>query len=212
MLTTQIHISFIRHGLVHNPENIIYGRMPGYRLSIQGIEDARRAAEALKDVPLKAVYSSPLLRTRQTAKELLRHHPTLKLAISSLLTEVNTAFEGQPESHLKEVFGDVYAKAGKKHEQPHDILERSMKFIQKIRKTHAGGHVAAVTHGDVILFLQLWANGYKATAGNKLNLATITSLREYPATGSVTTLTYTSEKKEEIPLCSYRNTAHSVPS
>ena len=41
-MTNPTSISFVRHGHVHNPENIVYGRLPGFRLSDLG----RRGAQA----------------------------------------------------------------------------------------------------------------------------------------------------------------------
>ena len=40
---TVVHL--LRHGEVHNPEKILYGRLPGYRLSDLGRAMAERAAE-----------------------------------------------------------------------------------------------------------------------------------------------------------------------
>jgi probable phosphomutase (TIGR03848 family) len=43
------------------------GRIPGVHLNEHGQKQAQTLAEALKDVPLKAVYSSPLERALETA-------------------------------------------------------------------------------------------------------------------------------------------------
>jgi len=43
------------------------GRLPGVHLNEQGQKQAQALGEALKDVPLKAVYSSPLERAMETA-------------------------------------------------------------------------------------------------------------------------------------------------
>jgi probable phosphoglycerate mutase len=42
------------------------GRIPGVRLNEKGRKQAQALAEALKDVPLKAIYSSPLERAMET--------------------------------------------------------------------------------------------------------------------------------------------------
>ena len=39
MVATTIHL--MRHGEVHNPEGVLYGRLPGYRLSERGAAMAR---------------------------------------------------------------------------------------------------------------------------------------------------------------------------
>jgi len=43
------------------------GRLPGIHLNEKGQKQAQALADALKDVPLKAVYSSPLERAMETA-------------------------------------------------------------------------------------------------------------------------------------------------
>jgi len=43
------------------------GRLPGVHLNQRGQDQARALGEALKDVPLKAIYSSPLERALETA-------------------------------------------------------------------------------------------------------------------------------------------------
>ena len=72
-------VSFVRHGNVHNPKKILYGRLPRFRLSSRGEADAKKASNYLKNVSLDAVYASPLLRTKQTAQIILQNHPGLKI-------------------------------------------------------------------------------------------------------------------------------------
>ncbi len=205
MKTSPTTISFIRHGMVHNPLDIFYGRLPRFRLSKTGILDAQRAALAMKGTPLTAIYSSPLLRTRQTANSILEYHPTLRLHRSRLITEVKSPFEGRGQSSIDRVGGDVYAGGGNEHEQPENILQRSLKFLKRMRKIHKGEHIAATTHGDVVFFLQLWAKGCEVTAENKLRLIGTKTIPEYPTTGSITTLTYLTDGVDEVPACRYVN-------
>jgi probable phosphoglycerate mutase len=50
------------------------GRLPGVRLNEKGQKQAQALAEALHDVPLQAVYSSPLERAMETAKPIADSH------------------------------------------------------------------------------------------------------------------------------------------
>ncbi len=50
------------------------GRLPGVHLNEKGQKQAQALAEALKDVPLIAVYSSPLERAMETAKPIADVH------------------------------------------------------------------------------------------------------------------------------------------
>ena len=63
-------VHFVRHGLVHNPEGILYGRLPGFHLSAAGRAMAERVAEVLADQPIGVLFSSPLERARETAAPL----------------------------------------------------------------------------------------------------------------------------------------------
>ena len=50
---TQVHV--LRHGEVFNPEKILYGRLPGYKLSELGLKMADRAADFFKDKNISLV-------------------------------------------------------------------------------------------------------------------------------------------------------------
>ena len=89
---TVIHL--LRHGEVHNPEKILYGRLPGYLLSDLGHEMAERAAHVLAHRDIAAVISSPLERAQQTATPIAN---ALNLEIQSdpNLIEAENVFEGK---------------------------------------------------------------------------------------------------------------------
>jgi len=64
-------ILLIRHGENdYVKKHRLAGRLPGVHLNQKGQEQARLLAEKLADVPIKAVYSSPLERTIETATPL----------------------------------------------------------------------------------------------------------------------------------------------
>lgn len=64
----------IRHGEVENPDNVIYARLPGFHLSQKGSDAAGALAGRLADVPVAAVYASPLERAQETAIALAAPH------------------------------------------------------------------------------------------------------------------------------------------
>ena len=66
-----------RHGEVHNPGGLLYGRLPRMRLSPLGQRQAEALADFLAPRPLQAIYSSPMLRARKTAAVILTRHPEL---------------------------------------------------------------------------------------------------------------------------------------
>lgn len=60
-------IHLVRHGEVHNPDGILYGRIPGYHLSELGSRMAAAAAASMALRPVAALYSSPLQRAQESA-------------------------------------------------------------------------------------------------------------------------------------------------
>jgi broad specificity phosphatase PhoE len=197
-------IYLVRHGEVHNPAKILYGRLPRFRLSERGRRQAMRAALNLKEMPLVAVYSSPLLRARQTAEEILCYHPLLTLKKSALINEVYFPFQGDPAAAVDARNGDVYSGVGPTYEQPEDILARMQNFLWRVRKRYAGRQVVAVCHGDLILFTLLWAAGRSVTVKNKIRFTELGIIETYPATGSITTLCYRTSDRGEHPRIDYR--------
>ena len=198
-------ISLVRHASVHNPSNIFYGRLPGFSIRKKGRLEAARTAQALKDLAIEEIVSSPLLRCRQTAAEILKYHHHFKLRQSSLITEVFTSFQGQSADVVDLRNGDVYSGVDSKYEQPEDILLRVQKFLFRTRRTFPEKHVVAVTHGDIILFMMLWASHLVTTPLNKKRFTTLGVLKEYPAVSSITTFSYSTSTKDERPSIAYFN-------
>ena len=60
-----VHV--LRHGEVHNPNGVLYGRLPDFHLSDLGKEMAERIAERMRGTDVTHVVSSPLERAQETA-------------------------------------------------------------------------------------------------------------------------------------------------
>ena len=196
-------ISFVRHGEVYNPDNVFYGRLARFGLSGKGKYQATRVAETLDGDRLAAIFSSPLLRARQTAGALVRSNPHLKLRISSLLAEVASPFDGRPAREVDNLHGDVYSGSDDRFEQPHDIIRRVQKFMRRTRRQYAGNQIAAVTHGDIIAFTVLWINRQPLIPAQKSRLAPFGVSDGYPAPASVTSFTFRTTLDNEIPAVAY---------
>lgn len=89
---TTVHV--MRHGEVHNPEGILYGRLPGYRLSERGQSQAQAVADALAHNDIVAVIASPLQRAQETATPIAAAHG-LVLGTDDQLIESANYFEGK---------------------------------------------------------------------------------------------------------------------
>lgn len=86
-------MNLVRHGEVHNPTGILYGRLPGFRLSESGEAMARTVAAALAGRDVTLVVSSPLERARQTAEPIAAEFG-LDIEIDERLIESGNHFEG----------------------------------------------------------------------------------------------------------------------
>ena len=92
-MRTVVHL--VRHGEVHNPDGLLYGRAPGFALSRAGHAMAARAAAALAAGDVVALVSSPLQRARETAAPLAER---LGLDVEIIeYGELTTTLEGVEE-------------------------------------------------------------------------------------------------------------------
>lgn len=190
-MNTITRILLVRHGLVHNPEGLIYGRLPGFHLSATGEQQAQAAAEALRTTSLGAIFSSPQLRARQTAAHVAAHHPHLKPMISPWLDEIHIPLEGRPLAEAAARDWDLYTGSPPGFDQPDIIMARIRAFVDEVRRDYSGQTVAAVTHGDFIAFAVLWAAGRPVVAQEKRTLHTVPGFYDgYPQTASITALSF----------------------
>lgn len=93
MVTRQVHL--VRHGEVHNPDGVLYGRLPSFGLSELGREMADAAARNLADRhrPVAKIIASPLQRTRESAAPIAAAFD-LPVGTDERLLEPTNRFEG----------------------------------------------------------------------------------------------------------------------
>jgi broad specificity phosphatase PhoE len=91
---TQTVVHLVRHGEVDNPDGVLYGRLPGFRLSEAGRKMADLAAEALRGHDVTVVRSSPLERAVQTAEPIAAEFD-LTPTTDERLIESDNIFEGK---------------------------------------------------------------------------------------------------------------------
>ncbi|HEY8453847.1 MAG: histidine phosphatase family protein [Micromonosporaceae bacterium] len=90
-MRTVVHL--LRHGEVHNPSGILYGRLPDYHLSELGVQMAETVAEALAGHDVVHLVSSPMERAQETAEPLAKRFG-LRVHIDERLIEAENKFEG----------------------------------------------------------------------------------------------------------------------
>jgi probable phosphoglycerate mutase len=152
-LTPTTTIWLARHGEVHNPGELLYGRLPRIRLSPEGRRQAEALAELLAPRPIQAVYSSPMLRARKTAELIGARHNT-RVRLDRDLLEIRTTWQGQPLADLERINWDFYANPRSAEDETiQAIFERMHRWLDRVLRRHAGGEVVGVSHGDPILIL-----------------------------------------------------------
>ena len=97
MVTTTVHL--VRHGEVHNPTGVLYGRLDGYHLSERGFAMAERLADHFAGrtggprSDVVHVVASPLQRAQETATPVAEALGA-ELATDERLLEAENHFEG----------------------------------------------------------------------------------------------------------------------
>jgi broad specificity phosphatase PhoE len=98
---TVVHL--LRHGEVFNPDGILYGRLPGFRLSDAGEAMAEKAAGWFLGKDVVHLVSSPLERAQQTAAPIAAELG-LPVELDERLIEAGNAFEGMRVAGGRGVF------------------------------------------------------------------------------------------------------------
>lgn len=90
----QTIVHLCRHGEVHNPEGVLYGRLPGFRLSDLGRSQADTIGRTLgHGHDITSITASPLQRAVETATP-LSETLGLPIAINEEIIEAENSFEG----------------------------------------------------------------------------------------------------------------------
>lgn len=92
MPAERLHL--VRHGEVFNPNRVLYGRLPGYRLSESGQAMARAAAESLAARNITALIASPLQRALESAEPFAKQFD-LTPRVDERVIEPTNVFEGK---------------------------------------------------------------------------------------------------------------------
>lgn len=154
-MKTTIHL--VRHGEVHNPEQIFYGRLPGYFLSENGIQQVHTLGKHLRNKKIKKIYASPLERTKQTAQIIAEYVPSVEIIHDERLIEVGSPTQGQLihalAQHDFNFYHDDYRGNG---ESINDIINRMISAIDEFATNHSGEEIVAVSHGDPIMITRAY--------------------------------------------------------
>jgi broad specificity phosphatase PhoE len=143
--TTVVHL--MRHGEVHNPDGVLYGRLEGYHLSDLGREMADVVAAHLAANDVTYVVASPLERAQETAAPIASSHGC-EVATDARLIESANHFEGGRTSKkdlLHPRHWHVLANPTKPSwGEPYEVIAARMLAAVDAAREAARGHEAVV--------------------------------------------------------------------
>lgn len=165
MTRTTVHL--LRHGEVHNPGGILYGRLPGFGLSETGLHQARAVATMLGGADLGAIVASPLQRAQETAAPVAAAHG-LPVGVDEGLIEAANRFEG-----LRVAVGDGALRDPRNWPLLRDpftpswgepylrIAHRMLGAVHRARESALGREVLCVSHQLPIWTLRRFVTGVR---------------------------------------------------
>jgi probable phosphoglycerate mutase len=150
-----MELLLIRHAL---PERLeVEGGAADPELTDLGHEQSRRLAEYLLAESFAAVYSSPLLRARQTAAPLAEAHGLAMVTVDDVAEWDRNSPEYVPVEEMKAMnhprWQAMVRGEWEAEESPEQFRTRVVTSIEGLIERHPGDRIAIVCHGGVI-------NGY----------------------------------------------------
>jgi broad specificity phosphatase PhoE len=201
---TVVHL--LRHGEVFNPDGVLYGRLPGYRLSELGERMAERAAGFFSTRDVVLVVASPMERAQQTAGPVAAAHD-LTVGTDPRLTEAENVFQGltfgvgdgsmrHPE-HWKYLVNPFRPSWGEPYRQ---VADRVLAAAADARQQAAGHEAVLVSHQLPIWTARLAAEHRRLWGDprrRECSLASVTSLT-YDGE-QIVSIAYTEPSRDLLP-------------
>lgn len=182
-------IYLVRHAeAMGNVEEFFQGQTD-CELSEKGKKQLELLAERFRDIPIEAIYSSPLKRTIDTAEAVNKYH-NLPIIRDEGLIEINGGvWEGKPWADLPKLYPvehdlwqnkmqDFYVADG---ERMTEVFERVKNAVDKIAAENDGRTIAVVSHGCALRNFLCYAMGKPISALKDVGWSdnTAVSLVEY---------------------------------
>jgi broad specificity phosphatase PhoE len=180
-METIVHL--LRHGEVHNPEGILYGRRDGFHLSDLGTRMAQRVADTVGGRDIVHLVTSPLERARETAAPLAAVRGVEPVVDPRVIESANK-FEGisfrdggmtfvKRPSLLRHMYNPLTPSWG----EPYDaIAARMMAAVHDARDAARGHEAVVVSHQLPIWTTRLSAEGRSYLHHPKKRQCTLCSL------------------------------------
>jgi probable phosphomutase (TIGR03848 family) len=181
----------VRHATTAATGKRLGGWTPGVHLDEPGREQARAAAERLADLPVAAVYTSPLERTRETATAVARPHG-LRTRVRRGLGEVDYGdWTDQPLGTLRrrKLWATIQATPSRVTfpggESIRGAQARAVDTVEALAAEHGDDTFVAVSHADVIKAVLAHYLGMHLDSFQRLVVSPASaSVLHLPATGT----------------------------
>jgi broad specificity phosphatase PhoE len=206
MSTPDTTVHLLRHGEVHNPDGVLYGRMDGFHLSDLGRAMAEKVAGALGDRDITHLRVSPLQRAQETAQPLADARG-LEMVTDARVIESTNVFEGKrfgPHDnafrrpgtwlHLWNPFRPSWGEPYK------EVVARMMAAIEDARDAARGHEAVIVSHQLPIWITRLSVEGRSFLHDPRKRQCTLCSLTSLHFTGDkLTQMSYSEPAGDLIP-------------
>ncbi|ROR91901.1 histidine phosphatase family protein [Nocardioides aurantiacus] len=188
---TRTVVHLLRHGEVHNPDGVLYGRAPGFGLSDAGRAMAVRAADLLAGRDVTALVSSPLERALETAGP-VADRLGLGVRLDDRLVEVTNVFEGRRVDMNRSILAQprvwraLWNPWRPSWGEPYrDVVRRMAAAVDEARATARGHEVVLVSHQ-----VPIWVTRRRAEGRRPAHLPR----RREVALGSLTSLHFLDDR------------------
>ena len=204
-MSTTVHVA--RHGEVENPEKILYGRQPGWRLSNRGQQMAETLGEWSKSINLGALHVSPLQRAQETAAPIARAHG-IDITTDERLIEAANVFEGKSfelgsgvlkhPSSWRHLYNPWKPSWGEPYEEQ---INRMLAAIFAARKASNGKDAIVVSHQLPIWILRSAIEGRSLLHDPRKRICTLASVTSvhFDDEGVISGLSYSEPAGHLLP-------------
>jgi broad specificity phosphatase PhoE len=201
---TVVHL--LRHGEVHNPAGVLYGRRDGFHLSELGKQMAEKVAESIQDRDIVHLRSSPLERARETAAPLALARG-LDVVTDERVIESTNVFEGisfgggakalRNPKLWRHLWNPIKPSWGEPYK---DIVQRMMAAVHEARVAAAGHEAVIVSHQLPIWTTRLHVEKRSFLHDPRRRQCTLCSLTSFHFVGErLTQVSYSEPAGELIP-------------
>jgi broad specificity phosphatase PhoE len=205
--STETIVHLMRHGEVHNPEGVLYGRRDGYHLSELGKKMAQQVADTIKDRDIVHLRVSPLERAQETAAPLAAARG-LDIVTDPRIIESENVFEGQrfgsgsrslrSPAAWRHLWNPLRPSWGEPYKQ---IVARMMAAVEESRVAAEGHEAVLVSHQLPIWTTRLGAEKRSFLHDPRKRQCTLASLTSFHFAGDrLVRVSYSEPAGDLIPV------------